>query len=93
MGQRRSSEDFADHVRQIVQRLEAERAHNERGEMEEKMREKENFFNMVKSFFAEQETMKYHVQVCLQDLTQVQQCFQVGLVLLRVRTWLKICAC
>lgn len=57
------------------------------------MREKENFFNMVKRFFKEHETMKYHAQVCLQDLTQVQQCFQVGLVLLRGRTCLKMCAC
>lgn len=53
--------------------------------MEEMIREKENFFNMVKRFFKEHETMKYHAQVCLQDLTQVQQCFQVGLVPLRGR--------
>ena len=85
VSQRRPSEDFTDHVRQIVQRLEAERAHNERGEMEEMIREKENFFNMLKRFFKEHETMKYHAQVCLQDLTQVQQCFQVGLVPLRGR--------
>ena len=78
--QRRSSEEFTSRVQQMVQKLEIEQRvqKKEKRETGGKTRETENFFSMVKRFFTEHEPMKNHAQVCLRDLRQIQQCFQVG---------------
>lgn len=77
--QRRSSEEFTNRVQQMVQKLETEQRvqRQEKGELEGKLRETENFFNMVKRFFTEHETLKDYAQICLRDLQQLQRYFQV----------------
>ena len=79
--ERRSSEEFTSRVQQIVQKLETEQRASKRSKEEpigEKMRETETFFNMVKRFFTEHETLRDYVKNCLRDLHQLQRYFQVG---------------
>lgn len=78
--ERRNSEEFTNRVQQMVQQLETEQrgskteseGENRRGQL----REKENFFNMVKRFFTEHEGLKDHAQKCLCDLQHLQEYFQ-----------------
>ena len=80
--ERRSSEEFTNHVQLMVQRLEIGQRTNkqEKGEAKEKLRESENFFYMVKRFFTEHEPLKDQAENCLRDLQQLQQYFQVGFI-------------
>ena len=80
--ERRSSEEFTNHVQLMVQRLETEQRTNkqEKGEAKGKLWESENFFYMVKRFFTEHEPLKDQAENCLRDLQQLQQYFQVGFI-------------
>ena len=80
--ERRSSEEFTNHVQLMVQRLETEQRANkqEKGEAKGKLRESENFFNMVKRFFTEHQPLKDQAENCLRDLQQLQQYFQVAFI-------------
>lgn len=77
--ERRSSEEFTNRVQQMVQELETGPKVNQKDSDENRrgqLQEKENFFNMVKRFFAEHEGLKDHAQKCLGDLRQLQEYFQ-----------------
>ena len=80
---RRSSEEFTSRIQQIVQKLGTERKtankQDKEGTEVGKLRETENFFNMVKRFFTEHEALRDNAQDCLRDLHQLQRYFQVGL--------------
>ena len=64
----------------MVQQLETEqrgsKTENDSEKRKGQLREKEHFFNMVKRFFTEHESLKDHAQKCLCDLQQMQQYFQ-----------------
>lgn len=78
--ERRSSEEFTSRVQQMVQQLETDqrgsKTENEGESRKGQLRAKENFFNMVKRFFTENEGLKEHAQKCLCDLQQLQEFFQ-----------------
>ena len=74
--ERRNSKEFTIRVQQVVQQMENEQRGNktERDDNRTRqMRETENFFNMVKRFFTENEGLKEHAQKCLSDLEQLQE--------------------
>lgn len=63
----------------MVQQLENEQNGNQSESDEnrrEQLQEKENFFDMVKRFFMEHESLKDHAHKCLSDLQQLQIYFQ-----------------
>ena len=77
--ERRNSEEFTIRVQQVVQQIENEQRGNktERDDNRTRqMRETENFFNMVKRFFTQNEGLKEHAQKCLSDLEQLQEYLQ-----------------